>query len=88
MKPRPAAALALVGWYLMTAPVKNIGPFIQIERKAPMSQWDRGEQFDTKKQREAARSEYLAYPPTPLRNMKDSLLAECVASDDPRLKGN
>jgi len=86
MKPRHVAALALVGWYLMTAQVKNIGPFIQVEKKAPISEWNRQEQFDTKEQCETARAEYLAYPPAPLREVKDSLDALCVSSDDPRLK--
>jgi hypothetical protein len=86
MKPRHAAALALVGWYLMTAPVENVGPFSSVKRKAPISEWNRGEQFDTREQCDGARTEYLAYPPILLREIKDALAAECVASDDPRLK--
>jgi hypothetical protein len=86
MKPRHAAALALVGWYLMTAPIENTGSFWSVKRKVPISEWSRGEQFDTKEHCETALTEYLAYPPIPLREMKEALAAECVASDDPRLK--
>jgi hypothetical protein len=86
MNLRNAAAPALVGWFLMTAPVEKVGPFSSVKGKAPISEWNRGEQFDTKEQCERARAEYLAYPPMPLRENKDSLAAECVANDDPRLK--
>jgi hypothetical protein len=85
MNLRQAAALAL-GWYLMTAPIKNIGSFSSVEKKAPISKWSRQEQFDTKEHCETARAEYLAYPPMPLREVQDLLAAECVATDDPRLK--
>jgi hypothetical protein len=86
MNLRHAGALAIVGWYLMTAPVENVGQFSSVKREVPISEWTRGEQFDSKEQCEGARKEYLEYPPIPLREMKDLLVAECVASDDPRLK--
>jgi hypothetical protein len=48
MKPRHAAALALVGWYLMVPPrVYNAGNMLHIEIKAPLSKWERWGSFDS-----------------------------------------
>ena len=44
MKPRYAAAVVLVGWYLMLAPSYH-GLF---EERAPLSQWQRQGSYDTK----------------------------------------
>lgn len=85
MNSRHAAALTLVGWYLMVAPTKQIGPFMTVENP-PISKWNRQDHFDSKEQCETVRAEYLAYPPLPLREFKDQLVAECVSTDDPRLK--
>ena len=43
MKPRHAAALALVGWYLMVPPLFKKG----IDLNAPPSQWEHRQAFDT-----------------------------------------
>jgi len=43
VKPRHAAALALVGWYLMAPPIRPGGG---VDLKAPMSQWDQDDDFD------------------------------------------
>jgi hypothetical protein len=43
MKPRHAAALALVGWYLMVPQLNEKG----VNSNAPMSDWDRVESFET-----------------------------------------
>src|SRR5882724_6408228 len=96
MKPRHAAALALVGWYLMIPPLTNrTGP---IEREAPLVKWETWTSFDTAAECQA-RIETLtgaaigrlkaqtAAAATPQRIMDLRLLsAQCVANDDPRLK--
>ena len=106
MNPRHAAALALVGWYLMIPPGANNGlPF-----DAPISQWRHIGSLDS-----AAECERIL---TKLRNdssaetkpeikawhakyddvhtgrvlhalavEKTTKAAQCIASDDPRLKG-
>ncbi len=92
-----AAALALVGWYLMVPPTGCSG---RPNPKAPLSQWtviDRseteGECYDMRKSLK---------DPTADRNNLRSYLddagysgplsavgnAQCFATDDPRLKGN
>ena len=48
MNLRHAAVLALVGWYLMVAPTQHIGPFISVEKKHPISEWNRQDQFDSR----------------------------------------
>jgi hypothetical protein len=55
MKPRHAAALALVGWYLMTPPVYRVNEKGQADPKGdygvivkdPLSKWGLGDPFDT-----------------------------------------
>jgi hypothetical protein len=44
MNPRHAAALALVGWYLMVPPMYQ---HHEIDDKAPLSQWRIIQSFDT-----------------------------------------
>jgi hypothetical protein len=39
MKPRHAAALALVGWYLMSPPIVIQGGKAKIDSDAPLSKW-------------------------------------------------
>ena len=70
MKPHHAAALALVGWYLMLPPVTSDG---RIQKDAPLSRWYIFSNFETKEECEKARQ-------------VSSGLTICVASDDPRLK--
>jgi len=115
MKPRHAAALALVGWYLMVPPPHTVlqgvgegapliarpageeGPSIVQEEvevpnpKAPLSQWSKEASFDTAKEceakRKANRRAYAGF----YRGLRDYALtaavsAQCVATDDPRLK--
>ena len=57
MKPRHAAALALVGWYLMVPPLiweeKETGPHpaaFHIDFDAPISKWDTLGSFDSAEQ--------------------------------------
>ncbi len=73
MKPRHAAALALVGWYLMVPPIQNGRPNDQ----APFSKWVIEHIYDS-----ADRCDYV------MRKLRPRIICECIASDDPRLKGN
>jgi hypothetical protein len=45
MKPRHAAALALVGWYLLVPPLVN-APY-KIDTEAPLTSWKVYQTFDT-----------------------------------------
>jgi hypothetical protein len=93
MKPRHAAALALVGWYLMVPPISNGTPAIA----APLSRWEIQESYDTAV--ECQSNLYLVVKQAltdlqkPMIQDKKNLVlqfssATCVASDDPHLKGN
>jgi hypothetical protein len=78
MKLRHAAALALVGWYLMVPPQTRTW-WIGEERyddAAPLNRWTIEQSFDKAELCEAARQATQAGH------------AVCVATDDPRLKGN
>ncbi len=98
MKPRHAAALALVGWYLMVPPIGLDG---MPDAKAPLSRWTIGlmGSYDTArackdrklKDLDAAADYGKKHPELwddpATRKMKDSRWEEqCIASDDPRLK--
>ena len=92
MMPRHAAALALVGWYLMVPPVR--GAPGEILEHAPPSQWDFYEQYDTKAECEKA----IPSDKEIQENMKQCSngdcaintalpgLGRCFAENDPRLK--
>ena len=78
MKSRHAAALALVGWYLMTPPQTKFW-WIGAQRSdnaAPLSQWTNAQSFDKAQLCEAARMATQVQAG-----------AVCVATDDPRLQG-
>jgi hypothetical protein len=85
MKIRNAAALALLGWYLMAPPQTRtwwIGEK-RYDDAAPLSRWTVEQSFDKAELCEAAR---LATQ----QQAGDAAIhtdhAVCVASDDPRLK--
>ena len=89
MKRRQAALLALVGWYLIT-PSSMLPP--DVSYKAPLRKWRIVRGFDTaddcqeslgtfsedSQQKQALNMREPAY--------RDCMFAECVATDDPRLK--
>jgi hypothetical protein len=88
MKLRHAAALALVGWYLMVGfspfpPKVTPQPLHPGETEGPpiLSQWQIRRSFDSADKCEQARTELLRL--TPSVGAADVL---CIASDDPRLK--
>jgi hypothetical protein len=93
-----AAALALAGFYLMSPPVTE-RPMLVINTNLPMSDWDNHGTFNSKEQCEKGKADLIAQNPTPsgrwnpsdaLRNFQNEAIhqAQCIATDDPRLKGN
>jgi hypothetical protein len=82
-----AAALALVGWYLMLPPMRGGQP----DETAPLSQWVIIESFNTAKecnmllQADAESRTHFTPANEPL--LKASA-AECVTADDRRFKEN
>jgi hypothetical protein len=100
-KPRHAAALALVGWYLMTPPLKTGGP----DNDAPRSRWNIEHVFDsaadcdrvmTQWHRRATRlfeaignKKKRLDPPdqeVTIEQLYGLANCDCIATDDPRLK--
>ena len=100
MNLRHAAALALVGWYLMQPPSNSGG---RPDSKAPLSQWQESGAFDSADERSKERFDTIKMYEKTLADAQESkashdsldmlqngLLAfwnaQCIASDDPRLK--
>ena len=95
MKPRHAAALVLVSWYLMVPP-PIAHSSVPVDLDAPLSKWRIFSSHDSAAQCEqglvafykAAKTELIANPAderdrTQFYQLENS---QCVASDDPRLK--
>lgn len=106
VKPRHAAALALVGWYLMAPPSVPSDPNTP-DLSAPLGKWEVRETLTTQAQCEKYKAalEFVVHDPSfqeygaaiarkqsrpwdieRARAFTD--FQKCVASDDPRLKGN
>ncbi|SRR6266851_765028 len=96
MKSRHAAALALVGWYLMVPmPQMNLATGEPIPNtvatEMPLKYWDIEDSFDSAKECKAAqrapwgshRAETY-HPPHSYRYLADAA-SQCIASDAPRL---
>jgi hypothetical protein len=87
MKVGDAAALALVGWYLMLPPMRGGRP----DESAPLSQWVIIESFNTAKEcnmlLQADAESRTHFTPLGEPLLKASA-AKCVATDGPRFKGN
>jgi len=78
MKPRHAAALALVDWYLMIPPLNEHS--YRPQPDLPLSEWWQHQSFDSAQECESAcNSDSL-----PDRMRANN--AKCIATDDPRLK--
>ena len=89
MKLCHAAALALVGWYLMLPPVRPDG---SANADAPLSKWKTSNTYDTpdecKKVLSGLRGGWVGYANGhELNYPSQKETAACIASDDPRLKG-
>jgi len=101
MKPRHAVALALVGWYLMVPPfhLDKTGVIDAVNDYAPISTWERLRSYDAIADCEADRRKNIEATKQMLgqRNLAGNLGAlrildaedaQCIATNDPRLKGN
>ena len=93
MKPRHAAVLALVGWYLFMPPLGKSG--INGEKSAPLRDWGTESIWysDSKTGCEGFKLgvvEALRDPRARLSNRNQAVLrgeaAQCIATDDPRLE--
>jgi hypothetical protein len=85
MKPRHAAALALVGWYLMIPP-RGHDPQT-FDDHAPLASWFVFSAHDAAHECEGAKflnREGHKQSGDPMKAAMDS--AQCIATDDPRLK--
>jgi hypothetical protein len=97
MKLRHAAALALVGWYLMLPPRRS-GSLNSFDANAPLSQWSVYRSYDSDGDCELSlvntAGGMLEDPPADFVYRFDNNFmavfkqAICIASDDPLLKGN
>jgi hypothetical protein len=89
-----AAALALVGWYMMVPPLSHTVRF-EVDYRAPVTAWPIMRSFDNAEGCEDYRSheleKYRASAATAPTNIPQTfsnaiLFSQCVASDDPRLR--
>jgi hypothetical protein len=89
MSLRHAAALALVGWYLMVPPLNSPSDPIA---HVPLSKWTVQERFDSKLDCQLGHFRTIDTAQKQNANDYPFLLtiaeAECIEGDDPRLKGN
>jgi hypothetical protein len=74
------AALALIGWYLMVPPIRDGREVI-----APVSEWAHLDSFDSA--RECRDGGYKYQDRRKAEKKPHPGAWECIASDDPRLKG-
>ncbi len=92
MKSRHAAALALAGWYLMMPPLNTEKLF----ERAALSQWQIAARFDSAEECAAKKTQFASEGQKLIQDPSLSVqrfgraesLAQCINSDDPRLKGN
>jgi hypothetical protein len=87
MKLRHAAALALTGWYLMTPPPQAKGRY---DKSAPLENWRIEAGFATG---EDCRRTLSVLSSRAAKEGKSNDIeavkdAQCVSTDDPRIKGN
>jgi hypothetical protein len=87
MKPRHAATLALVGWYLMIPPRTGAGDRQTFDDRAPLSHWFVFSAHDAAHECEGAKflnREAHKQSSDPMKAAMDS--AQCIATYDPRLE--
>jgi hypothetical protein len=91
MKPRHAAALALMGWYLMAPPLKEVNPNVVFDWNAPISKWIPVDSFDSaadcQKEIEAMNKRGDAWAKRHNTEPRRSH-ASCADENDPRLMRN
>jgi hypothetical protein len=86
MKPRHAAALALIGWYLMLPPVDRNNRVLD---NLPIGKWDAVDSYDVASDcRDANLDFFRRVKDLPYTNWQRArvLSMQCIATDDPRLK--
>ena len=94
MKPRHAAVLALVGWYLMTPPVRQ--PKREpayLDEHAAYRDWKKVSTFSEQAQCEQERDRHIHDVQDDLAEFgkvniwaEQLLESDCIATDDPRFK--
>jgi hypothetical protein len=84
MKLSHAAALALVGWYLMAPPVH--APNHKVDFHAPLAKWTILGSFDKAEDCEMADLRLRQTPQTTKGLSVWEAADLCIATDDPRLK--
>jgi hypothetical protein len=93
VKTRHAAALALVGWYLMVPPLDPAN-MTQVDTGAPLSKWHPMKSYSSKVECDKWRDDERATGTRGLNSASQTKRviatamssAQCIASDDPRLK--
>jgi hypothetical protein len=91
MNPRHAAALSLVGWYLLAPPVREVHQDLdEWDASEPLSKWKLVDSFDTADQcrnelyrRTNLKDKQNRKPTVSEKHFLESFM--CIASDDPRL---
>jgi len=94
MKSRHAAALVLVGWILMSPPMRGMETPPTIDLKASLEEWDLEGTYDSatacaeaKRLNEASSdANAWAIPEQRRLSVYKAVWALCIATDDPRLK--
>jgi hypothetical protein len=103
MRLHHTAALVLVGWYLITAPVSDHGAIIY--QDAPLSQWTKSLRLNSESDCEAKRQEAIdnsqdsvALVPNSevdedskrdaANAVNQAVVSRCIADDDPRLSSS
>jgi hypothetical protein len=86
MNLRHAAALALVGWYLMQPPTHRGADGKSVfEDALPLTTWKQIAAYDTAKECQA-QIEHMETLPAKMSEVEGAEFMRCIASDDPRLK--
>jgi hypothetical protein len=94
MNLRHAAALALVGWYLMVPPMDVTTH--KMNPDAPLHEWNTFDSYDHAAQCRSGRAEILAWwtdhkssdERARTATLEALKYSQCIATEDPRLKGN
>jgi hypothetical protein len=95
---RHAAALALIGWYLMVPPT-TAPPYLKVNPDAQISRWEHYGSYDSAKECESnilylheqankfTRAQRVNPSTAKESEAAQYIFGECIATDDPRLMG-
>jgi hypothetical protein len=90
-------ALTLIGWYLMTPPLVQQDGQLRPDSRAPFSEWQHVDSYDsadacrqgiTDHLKIIQRSDFRGFAADKSAAISEYQSAECIGTDDPRLKGN